>query len=55
MELTAEPGLFLMIYAAQPGSPSRERLDLLASLAATDRAAASGSPDSDDHTLTPKE
>lgn len=35
MELTAEPGLSFLIYTAEPGSPSQERLDLLASLAAT--------------------
>lgn len=35
MDLTAEPGLSLLIYTADPGSPSEERLQLLASLAAT--------------------
>ena len=35
MELTAEPGLSFLIYTAEPGSPSEERLKLLASLAAT--------------------
>ncbi|MEU8874467.1 helix-turn-helix transcriptional regulator [Streptomyces javensis] len=35
MELTAEPGLSFLIYTAEPGSPSQERLHLLASLAAT--------------------
>ncbi|MER6988314.1 helix-turn-helix transcriptional regulator [Saccharopolyspora hirsuta] len=35
MELTAEPGLSFLIYTAEPGSPSQERLDLLASWAAT--------------------
>jgi transcriptional regulator with XRE-family HTH domain len=35
MELTAEPGLSFLIYTAESGSPSQERLDLLASLAAT--------------------
>lgn len=39
LELTAEPGLSFLIYTAEPGSPSQERLDLLASLAATDVAA----------------
>ncbi|MGY0488277.1 helix-turn-helix transcriptional regulator [Streptomyces sp. WG-D5] len=38
MELTAEPGLSLLIYTAEPGSPSQERLHLLASLAATSTA-----------------
>ncbi|MFC7596972.1 helix-turn-helix transcriptional regulator [Terrabacter sp. GCM10028922] len=37
MELTAEPGLSFLIYTAEPGSPSYERLQLLASLAATAR------------------
>jgi transcriptional regulator with XRE-family HTH domain len=35
MELTDEPGLSFLIYTAEPGSPSEERLQLLASLAAT--------------------
>lgn len=30
LELTAEPGLSFLIYTAEPGSPSQERLDLLA-------------------------
>ncbi len=44
--ITADPGCVLMIYTAEPGSPSAERLRLLASWAATgsighnDRAAA---------------
>ncbi|MFG2662147.1 helix-turn-helix transcriptional regulator [Streptomyces sp. NPDC048425] len=38
LELTAEPGLSLLIYTAEPGSPSQERLQLLASLAATSTA-----------------
>ncbi len=38
MELTAEPGLSLLIYTAEPGSPSQERLDLLASWAASGRS-----------------
>lgn len=37
LELTAEPGLSFLIYTAEPGSPSRERLDLLASWAADSR------------------
>lgn len=32
LELTAEPGLSFLIYTAEPGSPSDERLRLLASL-----------------------
>ena len=35
-----EPGLSFLIYTAEPGSPSEERLKLLASLAATSPAAA---------------
>lgn len=35
LELTAEPGLSFLIYTADPGSPTEERLRLLASLAAT--------------------
>lgn len=38
LELTAEPGLSFLIYTAEPGSPSQERLALLASWAATDQA-----------------
>ncbi|MEV4290752.1 helix-turn-helix transcriptional regulator [Nonomuraea bangladeshensis] len=34
LAITAEPGLVLIIYTAEPGSPSAERLRLLASLAA---------------------
>jgi transcriptional regulator with XRE-family HTH domain len=39
LAITAEPGLILMIYTAEPGSPSSDRLHLLASWAATDRQA----------------
>ncbi|MCX4451209.1 helix-turn-helix transcriptional regulator [Streptomyces sp. NPDC087866] len=35
LELTAEPGLTLTVYTAEPGSPSEEGLRLLASWAAT--------------------
>lgn len=35
LEMAAEPGLTLTIYAAEPGSPSEERLRLLASWAAS--------------------
>lgn len=36
MDLEAEPGLTLTIYAAEPGSPSAERMQLLASWAASE-------------------
>jgi transcriptional regulator with XRE-family HTH domain len=35
MELTADPGLTLITYTAEPGSPSQDALNLLASWAAT--------------------
>lgn len=38
LEMAAEPGLTLTIYAAEPGSPSAERLQLLASWAASEYA-----------------
>lgn len=34
LAITADPGLVLMIYTAEPGSPSAERMRILASLAA---------------------
>jgi hypothetical protein len=45
LDLAAEPGLGMTIYTAEPGSPSEERLRLLASLAATEAAAPSTGPD----------
>jgi transcriptional regulator with XRE-family HTH domain len=42
LAITAEPGLILMIYTAEPGSPSAERLALLASWASTSPAATTG-------------
>ncbi|MGW0551737.1 helix-turn-helix transcriptional regulator [Streptomyces altiplanensis] len=39
LEMTAEPGLTLTIYTAEPGSPSEEGLRLLASWAATQETA----------------
>lgn len=44
LELTAEPGLSFLIYTAEPGSPSEERLKLLASLAATAPETPTNSP-----------
>lgn len=41
-ELTAEPGLSFLIYTAAPGSDSQQRLDLLASWAATTTTQESG-------------
>ena len=38
--LTAEPGLVMLVYTAEPGSPSAERLGLLASWGAEQRTAA---------------
>lgn len=38
LEMAAEPGLMLTIYTAEPGSPSEERLRLLASWAASREA-----------------
>lgn len=42
LEMAAEPGLTLTVYAAEPGSPSEEGLRLLASWTATQDAG--GSP-----------
>jgi transcriptional regulator with XRE-family HTH domain len=39
VELTGDPGQRLTFYSAEPGSPSRERLDLLASWTATPQQA----------------
>lgn len=36
LELAADPGQRLLVYTAEPGSPSQEALDLLASWAAPD-------------------
>ena len=38
LAVTAEPGLALFIYTAEPGSPSAERLRLLASWAVSEQA-----------------
>lgn len=39
LALTADPGCVLLLYTAEPGSPSAERLRLLASWSATEEAA----------------
>lgn len=43
LAITADPGAVLMIYTAEPGSPSAERLRLLASWAAAEEVASAGS------------
>ncbi len=45
LEMTAEPGLTLTIYTAEPGSRSEEALRLLASWAASEYGTAPPSPD----------
>lgn len=49
LAITAEPGLILMLYTAEPDSPSAERLQLLASLAAEHTPQAT-LPHTDEHT-----
>ena len=49
MDLSADPGLTLHIYSAQPSSPSADALQLLASWAATlDQAQLAPTPDQDE-------
>ena len=43
--MEAEPGLSITIYVAEPGSPAAERMQLLASWAASEYAAAPGPQD----------
>ncbi|RIX28408.1 helix-turn-helix transcriptional regulator [Amnibacterium setariae] len=40
LELPADPGLLMLVYGAEPGTPSSDGLRLLATLQATERAAA---------------
>ncbi|GIG68818.1 transcriptional regulator [Phytomonospora endophytica] len=44
LEMVVEPGLTLTIYAAEPGSPSAERLQLLASWSAGEHGDADATP-----------
>lgn len=55
LELTAEPGLSFLIYTAEPGSSSEERLQLLANLAATETATPPRSPALGDITTAKKD
>ncbi len=55
LELTAEPGLSFLIYMAEPGSPSRERLELLASWAAPAEQQTGGRPRTETIPTTTKE
>ena len=52
MDLEAEPGLTLTIYAAEPGSPSAERMQLLASWVASEETPLSATA-TDDQRSTP--
>jgi transcriptional regulator with XRE-family HTH domain len=52
MELESEPGLTLTIYAAEPGSPSAERMQLLASWAASEERDAAAPAGDEQHTET---
>jgi transcriptional regulator with XRE-family HTH domain len=52
MDLSADPGLTLQIYSAQPNSPSADALQLLASWAATLEQARLTNPDEDEQENT---
>lgn len=45
MQIEAEPGLTITIYTAEPGSPSAEAMQLLASWAATEQDTATWDPE----------
>ena len=47
LELAADPGLGLVVYTAEPGSPTQDALTLLATWVATVEARASTTPESD--------
>lgn len=49
LEMAAEPGLTLTIYTAEPGSPSAERMQLLASWAASEYGTAESADRRADH------
>ncbi|KHK98771.1 XRE family transcriptional regulator [Microbacterium mangrovi] len=49
LEMTAEPGLSFLIYTAEPGSPSEERLKLLASWAASGARTTFESQETENH------
>jgi hypothetical protein len=44
LAITADPGTVLLIYTAEPGSPSADRLKLLASWAKTEGRSGAGVP-----------
>ncbi len=46
LAMAAEPGLTLVVYTAEPGSPSEEGLGLLASWAATHAPTTAAAPKS---------
>jgi transcriptional regulator with XRE-family HTH domain len=45
LQITSAPGLLMLMYTAEPGSPSQDKLQLLANWAATDRAVAPSDSD----------
>ena len=51
LEVSADPGLIIVAYTAEPGSRSAETLDLLASWAATEEAGTPATSDRGAHHL----